>query len=56
VVQSAEDWRRDDANGEPAPFFIAEPETPTSELLPQDAILFNHVRHGFLLAPIQPAD
>jgi hypothetical protein len=43
-------------NGEPTPPFIAEPRTLTVELLPQNAILLHQVRHGVLLAPIQPAD
>ena len=43
-------------NGEPTPLVIAEPETPALELLPQDAILLDQVRHGLLLASIQPAD
>jgi hypothetical protein len=43
-------------NGEPTPLVIAEPKTPALELLPQDAILHNQVRHGLLLASIQPAD
>jgi hypothetical protein len=42
--------------GEPTPLFIAEPKTSALELLPQDAILLNQIRHGLLLASIQSAD
>jgi len=44
------------AHGEPTPFVIAQPQTPSPQLRSQDAIFFDQIRHGLLLLPIQPAD
>jgi hypothetical protein len=42
-------------NSQPTPLVVGQPETSSLQLLAENAILFNQVRHRVLLAPIQPA-
>jgi hypothetical protein len=42
-------------NRQPTALVIGQPETSALQLLSENAILFNQVRHGVLLASIQPA-
>src|SRR4051812_20496490 len=40
------------AHGQPTPLVIAQPQAPSPQLPPQDAILFDQIRHGLLLLTI----
>ena len=43
-------------HGQLTPLVIAQPHAPPMELAPEDAILFDQIGQGLLLAMIQPAD
>ena len=43
------------AHGEPAPFVIAEPQPPPTQLTPKDSILFDQIGQGLPLLTMQPA-
>jgi hypothetical protein len=42
-------------HGEPTSFVVAEPQTPPTQLSPQDSILFDHVGQTLLLPAAHPA-
>ena len=44
------------AHGQSTPVVIAQPHAPPTELVPEDAILFDQVGQGLLVPMIQPAD